>query len=69
MSNTKAGGQSLRETMIGKHGSEEAWKAVMRKYAAKGGRNGHTGGFYANRELASTAGKKGGEISRRGPKL
>ena len=32
---------------------------------AIGGRNGHTGGFYANRELARTAGAKGGRISRR----
>ena len=32
-----------------------------------GGRNGTTGGFAANRELARIAGKKGGQISRRGP--
>ena len=31
-----------------------------------GGRNGTTGGFAANRELARIAGKKGGQISRRG---
>ncbi len=30
---------------------------------AKGGRNKHTGGFAANRELASIANKKGGRIS------
>lgn len=34
---------------------------------AKGGRNGHTGGFAANPELAREAGRKGGLISRRGP--
>lgn len=33
----------------------------------KGGQNGHTGGFAANRELAREAGRKGGRISRRGP--
>jgi hypothetical protein len=33
---------------------------------AIGGRNGHTGGFYANRELAREAGRRGGKISRRG---
>jgi general stress protein YciG len=33
----------------------------------KGGMAGHTGGFYANRELARIAGAKGGHISRRGP--
>jgi len=30
-----------------------------------GGKKGRTGGFYANRELASRAGAKGGRISRR----
>jgi len=33
----------------------------------KGGMNGHTGGFFANRELAREAGRRGGRISRRGP--
>jgi general stress protein YciG len=33
----------------------------------KGGQNGHTGGFFANRELAREAGRRGGRISRRGP--
>ena len=32
-----------------------------------GGRNGTTGGFAANRELAKIAGQKGGRKSRRGP--
>lgn len=32
----------------------------------KGGKAGHTGGFAANRELASIAGKIGGRISKRG---
>lgn len=31
-----------------------------------GGKAGHTGGFYANRELASIAGAIGGKMSRRG---
>lgn len=31
-----------------------------------GGKNGTTGGFAANRELARIAGAKGGRISRRG---
>lgn len=38
------------------------------KIGAKGGRNGNTGGFYANRELARLAGAKGGRKSRRGSK-
>ena len=36
-----------------------------RKIGAKGGRNGHTGGFYANPELAREAGRRGGLKSRR----
>lgn len=36
-----------------------------KRIGAKGGRNGHTGGFAANRELARIAGAKGGRISRR----
>jgi general stress protein YciG len=35
------------------------------KIGAKGGRNGHTGGFAANPELARKAGAIGGRISRR----
>lgn len=65
MGNTKSGGSKLRQTMIAKHGSEEAWREWMRQNAAKGGRNGTTGGFAANRELASIAGRKGGRISRK----
>lgn len=38
------------------------------KIGRKGGKNGHTGGFAANRELASIAGKIGGRISKRGSK-
>ena len=30
-----------------------------------GGKKGHTGGFFANRDLARAAGAKGGRISRR----
>lgn len=68
MAGNKSGGEKLRQTMIEKHGSEEAWREWMRANAAKGGRNGNTGGFAANRELARIAGAKGGSISRRGKK-
>lgn len=37
-----------------------------KQISAKGGRSGTTGGFYVNRELARTAGAKGGRISKRG---
>lgn len=38
-----------------------------KKIGRKGGQNGRTGGFAANKELARRAGRKGGRISRRGP--
>lgn len=38
-----------------------------KKIGAKGGKRGHTGGFYVNRELAKIAGAKGGRISKRKP--
>lgn len=62
MSGTKAGGKKAALTNIKKYG-----KDFYRIQGAKGGHNGHTGGFYANRELAKVAGSKGGRISRRGP--
>ena len=61
MAGTKAGGLKARETNYRKHG-----KDFYAQIGAKGGHNGHTGGFYANRELAKIAGQKGGKISRRG---
>lgn len=57
MSNTKEGGQTLRETMIARYGSEEKWKEWMRTIAKEGGKNGHTGGFYNNSELAARTGR------------
>lgn len=36
------------------------------RIGARGGRNGHTGGFAANPELARKAGAKGGRNSKRG---
>lgn len=38
----------------------------FKRIGNEGGRKGHTGGFYANPELASIAGRKGGHTSRRG---
>ena len=63
MPGTKQGGKYAAETNKLRHG-EDFYKRI----GAKGGRNGHTGGFYANRKLASWAGKKGGHISKRRPK-
>ena len=62
MSGTRSGGAKARETNLKRHG-EDFYKRI----GAIGGRNGHTGGFAANPELARIAGAKGGHISRRGP--
>lgn len=60
MSGTKAGGKKAALTNIARHGFD-----FYKEIGAKGGRNGHTGGFAANPELARIAGKKGGARSRR----
>lgn len=60
--------KSWMATMIAKHGSREAVREYMQEMGALGGRNGHTGGFAANPELARIAGAKGGRISRRRPR-
>ena len=60
MAGTKAGGQKAAATNLERHG-----RNFYREIGAKGGRNGHTGGFAANPELAKIAGAKGGRISKR----
>lgn len=62
MPGTKEGGAKAAETNKRIHGSD-----FYAKIGRKGGKNGHTGGFAANPELAREAGRKGGKISRRGP--
>ncbi|MDO4987296.1 MAG: hypothetical protein Q4E46_03225 [Candidatus Saccharibacteria bacterium] len=62
MAGTKAGGLKAAATNRAKYGKE-----FYAQIGAKGGRNGHTGGFAANKTLARIAGAKGGRISRRGP--
>lgn len=42
-------------------------KDFYKRIGQIGGRNGHTGGFAANPELARIAGRKGGKKSRRSP--
>lgn len=64
MARTRTGGLKAAETNIRKYG-EDFYRIV----GAKGGRNGRTGGFFANRELARQAGQKGGRISRRTNKV
>ena len=62
MPGTKEGGAKAAATNKRIHGSD-----FYAKIGRKGGKNGHTGGFAANPELAREAGRKGGKISRRGP--
>ena len=61
MAGTRAGGLKAAKTNREKNG-EDFYARIGRI----GGRNGHTGGFASNPELARTAGAKGGKISRRG---
>lgn len=60
MAGTKTGGRAAAATNKAKYGSD-----FYAKIGAMGGKKGTTGGFAANRELARTAGAKGGRISRR----
>ena len=59
MAGTQAGGQKAAAKNLQRDPNFYA------KIGAKGGQNGHTGGFAANPELARIAGAKGGRISRR----
>lgn len=60
MAGNTAGGKAAAITNKAKYG-EDFYGRIGRK----GGMNGKTGGFYANRELASICGQVGGTISRR----
>jgi len=60
MSGTKAGGKLAALKNKERHGQD-----FYARIGAAGGRKGKTGGFYANRQLAREAGRKGGLISRR----
>lgn len=60
MTGTKAGGAKARKTTMERHGED-----FYARIGAIGGRNGHTGGFAANPELARIAGSKGGKRSSR----
>jgi len=59
MSGTKIGGQRARDKNLAKDPD------FYKKIGQRGGQLSRTGGFYANRELASTAGRIGGLKSRR----
>ena len=64
MAGKKAGGKAAARTNKEKYGA-----SFYADIGAVGGKNGRTGGFYANRELARIAGAKGGKISKRGKRV
>lgn len=59
MARTMSGSAKAVRTTKLKHGA-----GFYAEIGTIGGRKGRTGGFFANRELASRAGKIGGRISR-----
>jgi len=63
MAGTKQGGQKAAATNKAKYGRD-----FYARIGQMGGKQGHTGGFFANRELAREAGRIGGRISRRSKK-
>ena len=65
MAGTKAGGKKCAETNKSRYGKD--WYA---RIGAKGGRNGHTGGFASmTPEQVRAAGRKGGLTSSKAPTL
>lgn len=61
MAGSREGGLKAAQTNKERFGKD--WYA---RIGSIGGKNGHTGGFAANPELARIAGSKGGKISKRG---
>lgn len=60
MAGNKIGGAKASVTNKAKYGDD-----FYRRIGRLGGSSSHTGGFYANPDLARIAGAKGGRISRR----
>lgn len=60
MSGTIDGGRAAAETNKRRYGED-----FYSRIGTVGGKKGTTGGFWANRELAREAGRKGGLISKR----
>jgi hypothetical protein len=60
MAGTKMGGKAAATTNKLKYGTD-----FYSRIGSIGGKKGHTGGFFVNRDLAREAGRRGGRISRR----
>lgn len=61
MAGTLDGGKQAAKTNKKRHGAD-----FYKRIGAIGGKNGTTGGFYADRQLARAAGAIGGAKSKRG---
>lgn len=61
MAGNQEGGLKAAQANKDRYGND-----FYKRIGRLGGKVGRTGGFYANRELASRAGKIGGAMSRRG---
>lgn len=64
MAGTREGGKKAAMTNKTRYGAD-----FYKRLGQRGGKNGHTGGFYARRDLAKKAGAIGGRRSRRGNAL
>lgn len=62
MSGTIEGGRKAAKTNLLKHGSD-----FYARIGSRGGKKGHTGGFYNDPERAAELGRIGGLKSKRGP--
>lgn len=62
MSGTAEGAAKAKASIVERYG-----KDYFREIGRLGGKNGRTGGFAYDPNLAKEAGKKGGKISKRGP--
>jgi len=72
MAGTMIGGKKAVLTTRRKYDEEylEKYGLTFYQYQGRiGGQKGRTGGFFANRELAREAGRKGGKVSKRGKKV
>lgn len=61
MPGNKIGGMKAAKTNKERHGED-----FYARIGARGGHNGHTGGFASNPKLAREMGEKAGRISKRG---
>jgi uncharacterized protein len=64
MAGTLAGGRKAAQTNKDRHGSD-FYKRIAAIGGSKGAKDGTIKGFAADRERARTAGRKGGQVSRR----